>query len=125
MVESLFRNWKSAALLAVGISTLAAAFFAEGGGHESLEQSAEQIRERRTGADAGQVVNVSPGPVITPVPSDPNAAPGAASTEEAEPAFGAPMDGEETPTPAATKPAPAKPQDGEGSEEQFQQEQAS
>ena len=43
MVDSLFRSWKSAALLAVGVSTLAAAFFADGGGHESFEESAAQI----------------------------------------------------------------------------------
>lgn len=116
MVDSLFRSWKSAALLAVGVSTLAAAFFADGGGHESFEESAAQIRDRRAGtAQQGPVVQVNPGPVATPIPGSQ-----VTVTEEVEPEFGAPMDGEPSPTPTPTpKPKPAA-GEGEGGEVQEQ-----
>jgi hypothetical protein len=48
MHRALFTNWKFALLWAVGISASVAAFFAEGGGHEQLEASAEQIRDKRS-----------------------------------------------------------------------------
>ena len=122
MVDSLFRSWKAAALLAVGVSTLAAAFFADGGGHESFEESAAQIRDRHQGNGQGPVMPVNPGPVINPVPVNPDGSPVVVASEEAEPEFGAPMDGEPspsaTPTPAA-KPAAA----GEGEEDQSLQQQ--
>lgn len=123
MVDSLFRSWKAAALLAVGISTLAAAFFADGGGHESFEESAAQIRDRRHGDGQGPVVQVNPGPVVSPVPGNPDGSNVVVTTEEAEPEFGAPMDGE--PSPAATPTPMAKPAAAEGEEEQVQQQQQS
>lgn len=111
MVDSLFRSWKSAALLAVGVGTLAAAFFADGGSHESFEQSAAQIRDRRAGAAVqGPVAPANPGPATTQ----------ATATEEVEPEFGAPMEGEPSPTPTLTpkaKPAASEGEDGEGQEQ--------
>lgn len=109
MHQTLFRSWKIAALWAIGISASIAAFFSEGGGHEQLEESAQQIREKRGNPHrqddgAGQ-------PVAQPVA----AAPAADEAEEAaEPEFDEPsidpgVDGEEPATlgPAAAQPAPA------------------
>lgn len=110
MLDTVSRTWKFTALLVVGVGALAAAFFAEGGGQESLEQSAEQIRDRRAAAQA------APAPAIAP----PSVGPVAAPTEEIEPEFGAPMDAEPTPVPAKSKPTPAE--DGEGGEEPAQPE---
>lgn len=47
MYQLIFRNWKFAALWAIGISASVAAFFEPGGGQEQLAASAEQIETAR------------------------------------------------------------------------------
>jgi hypothetical protein len=111
MHRALFTNWKFALLWAVGISASVAAFFAEGGGHEQLEASAEQIRDKRSNPYRQDASEAEPAPQPTAT-----AAPVLAEDEAAEPEFGEPMfdpsgDGEAKPAPAAA-PAP-KPTEGE------------
>jgi hypothetical protein len=105
MQRALFTSWKIALLWVIGISASVAAFFADGGGHEQLEASAEQIREKRGNAD--RQPTDEPQPVVQPAPA---AAP-AEEAEPEEPAFDEPMtdemEGEAQPAP---KPAP-KPSD--------------
>lgn len=48
MYQLIFRNWKFAALWAIGISASVAAFFEPGGGQEQLAASAEKIETART-----------------------------------------------------------------------------
>lgn len=86
MYQTLFRSWKFAALWAIGISACIAAFFADGGGHEQFEESAQVIRDKRSGgkkaapAAPAAVAAPAPAPVESPV------------AEPEEPAFGEPMD---------------------------------
>ncbi|MDP3907844.1 hypothetical protein [Novosphingobium sp.] len=47
MYQLIFRNWKFAALWAIGISASVAAFFEPGGGQEQLAASAEKIETAR------------------------------------------------------------------------------
>jgi hypothetical protein len=100
MTRILFTNWKIALLWAIGISASVAAFFADGGGHEQLEASAQQIREKRSNpyredAEAAEPVQ-APVPAASAVPAN--------EDEDEEPAFGEPsldpgMDGEGQPVP--------------------------
>jgi hypothetical protein len=95
MYRSLFSNWKFALLWAIGISASVAAFFADGGGHEQLEVSAQQIRDKRSNpyredAEAAEPIN-APAPAAS--------AASASEDEDEEPAFDEPaldpgMDGE-------------------------------
>lgn len=108
MHRLLFSSWKVALLWAIGISASVAAFFADGGGHEQLEVSAQQIREKR-GNPYRREAHV---PLPVKEPSD--AAPPAAESEPDEPAFGEPMADEfEGETSAAPKSAQLQPGDGE------------
>lgn len=112
MYRALFSSWKFALLWAIGISASIAAFFADGGGHEQLEVSAQQIREKRSNpyredAEAAE-------PVKAPAPAA-SAAP-ASEEEDEEPAFGEPsldpgMDGEGRAAPWG--PAAPPPAEGE------------
>lgn len=108
MHRALFSSWKFALLWAIGISASVAAFFADGGGHEQLEASAQQIREKRSNpyrqdAQAAQ-----------PAPEPSAAASPVAEFEPEEPAFGEPMADEfEAQTSAAPKPAPQQFGNGE------------
>ena len=47
MYQLIFRNWKFAALWAIGISASVAAFFEPGGGQEQLAASTEKIETAR------------------------------------------------------------------------------
>lgn len=47
MYQLIFRNWKFAALWAIGISASVAAFFEPGGGQEQLAASAEKIEQAK------------------------------------------------------------------------------
>lgn len=85
-MQQLFRNWKFAALWAVGISASIGTFFTEGGGHEELELSAKQIRERRGSSDAQTTAR----PVYQPLPAQPTVAPADAVPDTEDPAFGEP-----------------------------------
>lgn len=112
MHRALFSNWKIALLWAIGISASVAAFFADGGGHEQLEQSAQQIRDKRSNPYRDDTANFEVAP--EPVPAaraDP-----ASEEEPDEPAFGEPseepgIDGEEQAMPTAS--APRKPAEAE------------
>jgi hypothetical protein len=108
MHRVLFSSWKIALLWAIGISASVAAFFADGGGHEQLEVSAEQIREKRGNADRQETAEPQPAeqpaPATTPSEED----------EPDEPAFGEPMVDElEGEAQAAPKPAPQPSGEGE------------
>lgn len=108
MHRALFNSWKFALLWAIGISASVAAFFADGGGHEQLEASAEQIREKRGNADRTETPESEPveqpAPAATPSEED----------EPDEPAFGEPMVDElEGEVQAAPKPAPRPAGEGE------------
>jgi hypothetical protein len=114
MYRALFSNWKFALLWAIGISASVAAFFADGGGHEQLEVSAQQIREKRSNPDRQDAQAEEP--VAAPAPA-PSAVP-ASEEEDEEPAFGEPsldpgMDGGEQ----AALPGPATQQPAEGEAE--------
>lgn len=104
MNQTLFRSWKIAAFWAIGISALVAAFFAEGGGHEQFEQSAQQIRDKRANPERREAPAAAPRPA-------PSASP-AAMDEEPEPAFGEPTmptGGDEVEAAPAPAPASAPP----------------
>jgi hypothetical protein len=108
MHRALFNSWKIALLWVIGISASVAAFFADGGGHEQLEASAGQIREKRGNADRTETAAAKPAV---------QAAPAETPSEEAEPeepAFDEPMaDEQESEAPAAPKPAPQPAGEGE------------
>lgn len=59
MYQLIFRNWKVAALWAVGLTASVGAFFSDGGGHEQLEHSADQIRESRAQASSSPVTEAA------------------------------------------------------------------
>lgn len=83
MQRLLFRDWRFALLWAIGLTFSVAAFFSEGGGHEQLEQQADQIRANR--ATQAEMLN---GPV------NPESATGAmepGSENEMEHQFGDPV----------------------------------
>lgn len=100
MHRALFTNWKFALLWAIGISASVAAFFADGGGHEQLEASAQQIREKRSNPYRKDAE-----PEVQPAAVAPAPAPEA---EPEEPAFGEPMSdefgGENVPPPKPGQP---------------------
>ena len=113
MHRALFTNWKFALLWAIGISASIAAFFSEGGGHEQLAESAQQIREKR--GNSYRELAETAAPVARPSAATPEPAD---EGELAEPEFGEPSldpgpDGEEqgggeaAPAPAPAPPAPA------------------
>ncbi len=113
MHRALFSSWKFALLWAIGISASVAAFFADGGGHEQLAQSAQQIREKRGTA---QRKNAEQAPPVVQPSAAAAHADEADEPEPEEPAFGEPMTDEvEGETSAAPMPAP-KPS-GEGEED--------
>jgi hypothetical protein len=108
--QTLFKSWKIAALWAIGISASIAAFFSEGGGHEQLAESAQQIREKR-GNSYREDAEIAP-PVVRPsaaasVPDE--------EDEPAEPEFGDPSldpgmgDGEQGEPAPASASAPQVP----------------
>lgn len=108
MHRSLFTDWKIALFFALGISACVGAFFADGGGHEQLEASAQQIREKRSNPyrdDAQQAAPVAAPSAAAPAPTQ------APVEVEDEPAFGEPMFdpvGDDEPKPAAKQaPKPA------------------
>jgi hypothetical protein len=108
MHRALFSSWKFALLWVIGISASVAAFFADGGGHEQLEVSAQQIREKRSNPDREDVKTAQPAPQPTAAASP------VAELEPEEPAFGEPMADEfEAEASAAPKPAPQQPGEGE------------
>jgi hypothetical protein len=101
MHRALFNSWKFALLWAIGISASVAAFFADGGGHEQLEASAEQIREKRGSPYRQEAEAARPVPQPAVAAVDP-----ATEDEPDEPEFGEPMfdpsaDGEAKPKPVA------------------------
>lgn len=106
MTRLLFTNWKVALLWAIGISASVAAFFADGGGHEQLEASAEQIREKRGNPYRDQTEAAEPAAaparVAAPV-EEPEEA------EPEEPAFGEPMMDEVEGETPVKQPKPVKP----------------
>ncbi len=61
MYQLIFRNWKFAALWAIGISASVAAFFEPGGGQEQLAASAEKIETAKA------MESVAPAPPPPPV----------------------------------------------------------
>ncbi len=83
MQQLLFRDWRMALLWAVGLTAGVAAFFAEGGGHEDLAKSADQIRAARHVTD-----NAASGPAPGATPTQ---APVPVAEEEDGPGFGEPM----------------------------------
>jgi hypothetical protein len=68
MYSSIFRDWRAAACLVVGIAALAGAFFADGGGYESLPAG----RNRPETAPVPQVATpaVPANPVVSGFTSD-------------------------------------------------------
>lgn len=60
MYQLIFRNWKFAALWAIGISASVAAFFEPGGGQEQLAVSAEKIETARALQDSVASLPVPP-----------------------------------------------------------------
>jgi hypothetical protein len=108
MYRTLFSSWKFALLWAIGISASVAAFFADGGGHEQLEASAQQIREKRGSPgrqDAREAEPAAPAAAAS-VPAE--------EAEPEEPAFGEPMTDEfGSDTPVAAKPAKQPASEGE------------
>ncbi len=114
MHRILFSNWKVALLWAIGISASVAAFFADGGGHEQLEQSAQQIRDKRASPYREDAADFEAAREPAPAASaDP-----ASEEESDEPAFGEPsedpgIEGEEQAAPAASAPRKAAEADEE------------
>jgi hypothetical protein len=60
-MDRLFRDWRFALLWVIGISALAAAFFAKGGGHEDL-----LAQPQAAGPAASSPALASPAPIATP-----------------------------------------------------------
>jgi hypothetical protein len=75
-MDRLFRDWRFALLWVVGISALAAAFFARGGGHEELLAKPQPEASATAPAPAA-----SPAPVAAP----------AADAEDEQEKFGEPV----------------------------------
>jgi hypothetical protein len=108
MHRALFNSWKIALLWVIGISASVAAFFSDGGGHEQLEASTVQIREKRGNVHRQETTAAEPveqpAPAATPSEED----------EPDEPAFGEPMVDElEGEAQAAPKSAPQPSREGE------------
>lgn len=90
-MDRLFRDWRFALLWVIGISALAAAFFAEGGGHEDM-----MANQPPAAPSAAQPVAASPAP--GPAPTAP--------LNEKTPSYGEPVL-DTTPF----EPSPVEPQD--------------
>lgn len=73
-MDRLFRDWRYALLWVIGISAIATAYFAEGGGHEQLQA------QQQPAAVAPPPAAVRPAPSAAPAPQD-----GDESTQFGEP----------------------------------------
>lgn len=60
MMRLIFTNWKVAALWVVGLVSMVGVFFSDGGGHEQLEESAQQVRHAKEIAKGGAAAEAEP-----------------------------------------------------------------
>ena len=96
MYQLIFRNWKFAALWAIGISASVAAFFEPGGGQEQLAASAEKIETAR--AQESRVGNPPASPAEEVAVDEPLSEEDAAAAEAGAPVMDNTVPAENDPT---------------------------